>query len=45
MVAAMDVEAIDTVLVGALIPVGSTKDWAEGRVGSREVVPVSFRSN
>lgn len=45
MVAAMDVEAINTVLVGALMPICLAKDVAEGRECAREVVPISFRSN
>ncbi len=45
MVTAMDVEAVDTILVGALMPMRSAKDVAEGTECAREVVPVSFRSS
>lgn len=38
-IATMDVEAIDSVLVGALVSKCSAKDVAAGRVCSREVVP------
>lgn len=45
MVAAVDVKAVDTVLMGALVQAWSAKVVAEGRLSSREGVPVLCRSN
>lgn len=44
-VAAMDVQAVDAILVGALSPKQSVSSVADGMECSREVVPEWFRSN